>query len=107
MSRSVEEMVEFLDANEDEYIKFEHVKEPRSARPDVHAFILLEKLSPTTTPPGRSYGEDMVSAAEHDRIWLSSDPRFVATNATDEELLDLQRCGVAYDEDDESFYMFV
>ena len=92
--------------NHSEYLRFENVKNPMSKRPDLHAFLLLDRLAPTTTPPGRTWGEDMVDSAGHDQIWLSADPEKVAEVATDEDLLDLIRCGVMFDDGNVSFCMF-
>ena len=95
------DLYEFFEKHNDEYIKFERIENKRSARPDLHAFLLLEELVPT-----KNY-EDMVSAAEHDEIWLEVDPKKVAEVATEEHLIELIRCGVRYDRDIDSFAMFV
>ena len=42
-------------------------------------------------------GTDMVTAAEHDEIYLGVDCEELAKVATEEDLLDLIRCGVRYD----------
>lgn len=85
----------------DEYLKFERVEAKLSERPDLHAFLILDRLSPAKFPK-----EDIVSSSEHDEIWLSVDPKIVAANATTKDLVDLVRCGVAYDDDIESFSLF-
>jgi len=82
-----------------DYLDFEAVEVKLSARPDIHAFILLEKLA-----PGNG---DMVSAAEHDEIWLDVDLEVLAFNATEADIRDLIRCGVRYDDDVDSLAMFV
>ena len=64
---------------------------------DVSGMLLLHKLSPVTG--------DMVSAAEHDQIWFAADPEMVASNATEDDILNLLRCGILY-EDGEGFYTF-
>lgn len=71
----------------------------RSSRPDIHAFVLLNELVPGT--------EDMVSVAEHDKIWLSVSPEQLAAVATDDIVLELVRCGVCYDNGVHSLAMFV
>jgi hypothetical protein len=98
MARTVEEMGEFMESQRDEYIKFDRVKYRLSDRPDLHAFLLLDKLAP---PEG---GGDMIEASEHDEFWLSADPKRVAEAATDENLIDLVRCGVLFH--DAAFSMF-
>lgn len=102
MARSVEEMSEFMESKRDEFLKFDRVKLPSSRRPDLCAFLLLDKLAFCE----ETHDEDMVSGSEHDEIWLSADPKLVAAAATDEDLIDLVRCGVMYDGDVEAFWLF-
>jgi hypothetical protein len=83
---------------DDEYLKFERIENPRSKRPDLHAFLLLDELVPGTT--------DMVSAAEHDEFFLEVDPEELAKVATEDHIRDLHRCGVRYDESVNSLCMF-
>jgi hypothetical protein len=82
-----------------EFLKFERVEEKLSQRPDIHAFILLDKLVPETV--------DMVAAAEHDEIYLGVEPEKLLKVATKDQLRDLHRCGVRHDEDNDSLCMFV
>jgi len=85
---------------EDEFLRFEDVKErPYGNRPDLHAFMLLDKLV-----PGK---RDMVSAAEHDEIWLDVDTTDLEGIATEDQIVELIRCGVRYDEDTDSLALFV
>ena len=83
--------------HEDEFGKFERVKKPLNGRADHCAFMLLDRLA-----PGRA---DIVSCAEHDRIWLCIPPSEIAGEATEEDIITLIRCGIMLDED--SFSMFV
>lgn len=71
---------------EDDYIQFEKVEHKRSSRPDIHAFILLNELVPGT--------EDMVSAAEHDEIYISIDVDKLAEAISEDQAVELIRCGV-------------
>jgi hypothetical protein len=48
----------------------------------------------------------MVSAAEHDEIYLDVDAEDFANAATEEDVLFLTRCGVRFDEENDSFAMF-
>lgn len=89
-----------FDKHSDEYIKFERIAYPRHTRPDLCAFLLLHDL-------GGGNGRDMVSAAEHDEIWLDADPDVVAAKATEDDIVTLIRCGVRYDAENDSFCMFV
>lgn len=82
----------------DEYIKFENIKGPPCRRPDLCAFLLLDKLVP---------GErDIVSASKHDEIYLGISTEELAKVATSEDILYLTRCGVRYDSDTDSLAMF-
>lgn len=83
---------DFYETHSDEFLKFERVKEKLNQRPDLHAFLLLDSLVPS---PNR----DMVSGAEHDEIYLDVDPEDLMAVATEEQLIDLHRCGVRCDED--------
>lgn len=74
----------------DEFLKFEKVTNKRSQRPDLHAFLMLDELFPSTS--------DLVSSASHDEIWLDVDDDQVET-LTDEQILELSWCGVRHDSD--------
>lgn len=92
-------LAEMFDKFDDEYIKFERVENKLSSRPDLHAFILLNQLQPQ--------GRDMVSAAEHDEIYLDIDCDELARVITEDQVRDLARCGVRYDEGLDCLTMFV
>jgi hypothetical protein len=89
-----------FDKYEDEFLKFERIPPDRKlhARPDLCAFLLLDRLVPGDC--------DMVAGAEHDEIWLEVSVDILASVATDEDLLTLCRCGVRYDGDADSLAMF-
>lgn len=101
---TVEEMA-FIFGNEDcscaEYGKFDRVTEKNRLhlRPDICGMLILDRLS-----PGDS---DMVTAAEHDEIWFDVNAERVAANATKDDILDIIRCGLRWDDDVESFTSFV
>jgi hypothetical protein len=82
----------------DEFLKFENVENKLSQRPDLHAFMLLDSLFPGDI--------NMVSGASHDEFYLSISPEELSEKATDEQLIDLHRCGVRYDESNDSLAMF-
>jgi hypothetical protein len=84
---------------ENEYLKFERVEKKLHSRPDLCAFLLLDKLLPND-------GRDMVCAAEHDEIYLDADCEKLAEVATEDDILTLTRCGVHYDSDTDSLAMF-
>lgn len=87
-----------FDQFEDDYIQFEKVERKLSNRPDLHAFLLLDSLFPGD--------RDIVSAAEHDEIYLDIDAEELAKKATPEQIQELVRCGVRYDSDTGSLAMF-
>jgi len=82
------EVKEMFDKYDDEYIEFKRVENKRSNRPDLHAFLLLDELFPRD--------RDIVCAAEHDEIYLDVETEEVET-LTEEQVLELTRCGVRYD----------
>ncbi len=84
---------------EDEYIEFERIENPICKRPDICAFLLLEKLAPGSG--------DMIYAAGHDELYLSTSVEDFANAATEEDVLFLTRCGVRFDAENDSFTMFV
>jgi hypothetical protein len=80
-----------FEAVNDDYLKFDRVKEKRSSRPDLHAFLLLDEIF--TAP------RDIIQAAEHDEIFLDINEE-QASKLTDDQILELVRCGVRYSECD-------
>ena len=83
---TVERLEEMLKADSDEFLKFERIENKRSNRPDLHAFLRLDELCPGTT--------DMVDAAEHDEIFLEVSLEDLAAVITEEQVIELIRCGV-------------
>ena len=86
---------------DDEFLCFDRIKpEYRLAsRADLHAFNRLDLLLPGNA--------DMVASAEHDQIWLTVAPEELEKVITEDQVLELVRCGVMYDEDTEALSMFV
>lgn len=83
-----------------EFLKFDRVQNKFSQRNDVHAFILLDKLVPDDNT-------DMVSAAVHDEIWLGIDVKDLLEVITEEQVIELVRCGVRWDSSINCLAMFV
>jgi hypothetical protein len=94
-----EDLHELFEKHNDEFLKFERVENKRSNRDDLHAFLLLDSLVPGSG--------DIVAAAEHDEIWLDIAPKEFAKVATEAHIIELTRCGVRYDRQNDSFAMFV
>ena len=84
---------------DNEYLEFERVENKLHSRPDLCAFLLLDKLLPKA-------GRDMVCAAEHDEFFLDVDCKKLAEVATENDILTLRRCGVRYDSSVDSLAMF-
>lgn len=90
---------EIWDKHEDEFLKFERVQNKLSNRPDIHAFLLLDKLVPGD--------RDIVGSAEHDEIWLDVDPAGLEAVEAEEQIVELIRCGVRLDSQFDALAMFV
>ena len=88
-----------FEAMNEEYLHFERIESPRHPRRDICAFLMLHDLNPG------DHGV-MVSADNHDEIWLRVEPHFLEW-VSDGVLRDLIRCGVSYSKGEESLYMFV
>jgi len=83
----------------DDHLKFEKVENKKSTRPDLHAFITLDKFFP-------NYGSDIISAAEHDEIFIDLEEKHIE-KLSDGQILELVRCGVFYNEEYDCLGMFV
>ena len=75
-----------FEKHDDQFLKSELIKNKLNLRPDLHAFLLLDKL----IPGDRS----MVSDSEHDKIWLDINLENLAEVITEEQVIELIRCGV-------------
>lgn len=90
---------------DEEFMAFKLVANKTSTRPDIHAFMLLDRLlGPYVEGTGC---DDIVSAAEHDEIWLSADIEKLESVATEDQIIELIRCGVRYDSYHNALAMFV
>ncbi len=75
---------------DNEYGKFDRIKNKRSQRKDMHAFILLDKLFP---------GEyNIIAWAGHDEIALEFSEDQIET-LTDDNILELVRCSFYISDD--------
>lgn len=101
---TVDELEAAFDANEDIHSKFDGVLDDRrlSNRPDLCAFLLLDRLVPRQQPGYR----DIVAGAEHDIIYLSVSLEDLAAVATADDVTTLRRCGVFVDTEADSLAMF-
>lgn len=94
-----EELFELFDEYRNEFLRFEKVANPRSRRPDLHAFYLLDSLCPGDG--------DMVSYATHDEIGLGINLDDFMKVVTKEQVIELIRCGVRLSYDYCRLTMFV
>lgn len=79
-----------LEGNDDDFLKFEKIDAPRSRRPDLHAFLLLDELVPGIA--------DIVSAAQHDEVFLGVEPKDLAPKISEAQVRELIQCGVRWSE---------
>jgi len=94
----IQERWESITEESDDFSEFEKIENKRSQRPDVHAFLLLDELFPG--------GSDLIDYAGHDEIGLDICDEQVAT-LTDDQILELNRCGVRYDYENGGLVMWV
>lgn len=95
---STDELIQLFEKHEKEFLQFENIQNKLSNRSDLHAFIVLDKLVPGTC--------DIVSGAGHDQIWIDVTPDQLAAVATEEQVIDLIRCGLRYNGDEDALVMF-
>jgi hypothetical protein len=89
---------ERFEAFNDDYLKFDRIENKRNQRPDLHAWLLLDELFPHP-------GHGIVSAAESGEIWIDVEGEKLEI-LTDEQILELVRCGVWYDSEYDCLAMF-
>ena len=77
------------DQVDDEYLNFDSVENKLSTRPDLNAFLLLDRLFPNKS-------RDIISAASHDVFYLDVSDDEIERISKDDALT-LIRCGVMCD----------
>lgn len=95
---TTEEMVKLFEKHSGEFLKFDAIENKRSNRPDLHAFILLDSILPGTG--------DMIECSEHDEIMLSIDCDKLLKVITEDQIIELYRCGVRYNSEYNSLTMY-
>jgi len=90
---------EVFEKYNDDGCEFQDVTERLSTRPDLCAFLILERLFPNRAV-------DIVAAAEHDEFYIGVNPEELASVATEEDIRNLIRCGVLYDVRNDGLSMF-
>ncbi len=94
----VSKVAELFEKHNEEYRKFDRINKPLSRRPDLCAFLLLDKLYPGIV--------NIIAASEHDEIYLDIESTNIE-HASEADIIDLIRCGVRYNSYMESLCMFV
>ena len=94
------EIQDKFEAVNDDYLKFERIENKRSSRPDVHAFILLDELFPSEREM------DLISCAKHDIYYLDIEEERLS-KLTDDQILELVRCGISYDDEFDCLFSHV
>lgn len=98
--RELEEIREVFEkySEDNEFLDFDKAKNKKSNRADLHGLILLDELFP---------GSNMlINAAEHDQIWFSISEEGIR-KLTDEQILELSRCGIFLGDEFDSLTMFI
>lgn len=93
----MQEVADWFEKHDDQFLKFERIliTDRRHPRPDVCAFMYIHE---------KCGGEgDVVDHAEHDQIWLDAD----VSKLAEEDVIYLLRCGILYDDNQESLYSYV
>lgn len=85
----------------DQFTNFENVLDKFSNCPDVHAFILLDKLVPTECH------KTIISASKNGIIYIAIDIQKMQEVISESQVIDLIRCGVMYDSDFDCLSMFI
>ena len=91
---------ERFDQCEDDFLEFKRVENPPHPRPDISALIVLDRLVP-------SVGQDIISGADHDIVFLDIDCDDLNEAASDADIQLLRRCGVHYSTEFGCLAMFV
>ncbi len=99
-----EELENFFEIHNDQFLKTDNIKKRMSPRPDLCAFLILDELQ-FRSELIDSYS-DIVNQAEHGIIYLGVDPENILSVITEADILDLIRCGVCFNSDESCFTMF-
>lgn len=97
-----DKFIELFEKNGDEYLRFEEITDAPFQSPDICAFIKLYSFM-----HDEEKVRDIVRSAEHDEIYLCGLDDLDLTNVTENDIIYLIKCGVRYNDDYDSFCMFV
>jgi hypothetical protein len=96
---TLDELKALFEKHSDEHSRFDRVVNPLHPRPDICAFLMLDRMVPEP-------GQDMVVNARDEEFYLHVDPAAVAAVITEDEVITLRRCGVTYDNQFDALMMF-
>lgn len=91
---TLQEMFEL--ANES-VLKFADIEQKLSNYRDLHGMMLLEKLQ-----PGEGGYDSMITCAEHDQVWYDIDVEKLWEVITQDEVNQLNACGIWYESENDS-----
>ncbi|MCK5614645.1 hypothetical protein KAR91_72945 [Candidatus Pacearchaeota archaeon] len=86
-----------FEAVNDEFRDFDKVENKRAGRADLHAFILLDELFPGAG--------DIICACDYEEYYLNIREDQIE-QLTDDQILELVRCGVIHDDEHDSLRLF-
>lgn len=93
-----DQLRDLFEKHNEAFLKFDLAGRAGTTRPDLAAFILLDQLCPASG--------NIVSGASHDEIYLNIDVEELAKVITEDQVIELRRCGVRYDDQHDSLCMF-
>jgi len=89
---------DLFEKHDELFMAFEFYGRTGTCRPDLAAFILLDQLCPATG--------GIVIGAINGEIVLNIDQEELAKVITEDQVIELIRCGVRYDDQHDSLCMF-
>lgn len=90
---------EIFKKHESHYCCFHEIESPKTKRRDLQAFLILDSIFKDN--------KKIISGVDTYSIYLSVEIEELAQKATEEQILDLIRCGVSYEEKYDSLTIMV
>lgn len=97
------QLEELFEKHSDEFLEFERIENPKHTRSDLCAMLMISEIQSRYYPEKRF--SKMISWAGHEEIYLDVDVEEISEYITKQEIIDLIRCGVRFEES--NFAMFV
>ena len=89
---------DLFEKHDDEFNKFDRVQHKLSENQELHGYLLLVKLFPNEAR--------ILQSAEHDMVWIGPESDDLES-LTEAQIIELLRCGIHFDGDNDSLAMFV